>query len=123
MGGLKTILQEAQNERLKLGGAVSASLLRKLTAYRKRQFRIFIILEITLVAAVALCAYYLVTNPVGAGRVQLLSSLIGIGAGGAVEVIRRIWKEWSQTDLLVMMLEGANEAQISTIIDKLITKL
>lgn len=123
MAGLKTLLQEAQNERLKLGGAVSASLLRKLTAYRKRQFRIFIILEITLVAAVALCAYYLVTNPVGAGRVQLLSSLIGIGAGGAVEVIRRIWKEWSQTDLLVMMLEGANEAQISTIIDKLITKL
>ena len=123
MAGLKRILEDVQAQRLKLGGALSTALIKKLTAYRRRQFWIFVTLEIALVLAVALCALYLVRNPGGGARVQILSSLIGIGAGGAIEIIRRIWKEWSQTDLLVILAEGATEAQLSTILDKLIAKL
>jgi hypothetical protein len=123
MPRLKAILQDAVDRRLNTGGTVSAQVIRQLRGHRKQQLFVFIALEVLLVIGVALCAYYLVRNPTQTTQVKLLAGMIGVGAGGGIEVIRRIWKEWSQTELLLLMLEEASESQVTTIIDRLIDKL
>src|ERR1017187_2830671 len=121
MTDLKQILQEASERRLKAGSA-SAGLIENLKAYRMQQFWIFVVMQCVVIAGVGFCAYYLTTNPQNSVQVKLLSGLIGIGAGGGIEVLRRVWKEWSQTQLLLLVIPEASEAQITALIDKLLKK-
>jgi hypothetical protein len=123
MANLQSILLEASDQRLDAGGAVSAKLIANLRAYRKQQFWIFVVIETVLIVGVGLCAYYLTLHPSRTIGVKVLAGFIGVGAGGGIEVMRRIWKEWSQTDLLLAMVSGASEAQVTLIIDKLIKKV
>ena len=122
MTNLKQILKDACERRLKAGSA-STGLIENLKAYRKQQFWIFVIMQSLIIAGVAFCAYYLTTHPKNTSQVKLLSGLLGIGAGGGIEVLRRVWKEWSQTELLLLVLPEASEAQITTLIDKLLKKM
>jgi ABC-type lipoprotein release transport system permease subunit len=123
MSKLKSILQGAVDGRLKTGGSVSAQLITQLRKHRRQQFSVFVAIEVLLVIGVGFCAYYLVSNPANIAQAKLLAGMIGVGAGGGIEVVRRIWKEWSQTELLLLMIEEASEAQVTAIIDRLIDKL
>jgi hypothetical protein len=123
MASLDSILRRATERRLRGGGAVSVELSNELRAYRRQQFWVFVAIEAFLVLGVAFCAYYLAVNPKDATAVKELAGLIGIGAGGGIEVIRRTWKEWSQTDLLLVLVSQASESQVTSIVDKLIGKL
>ena len=38
-------------------------------------------------------------------------------------LMRRIWREWSRTGLLLILAEDASESQIAAILDQLIKKL
>jgi hypothetical protein len=55
--------------------------------------------------------------------VRVAAGVIGLGSGGGLEILRRIWKDWSQTDLLLILIEDASEAQVTTIVNKLTKKL
>jgi len=122
MNSLKNILQRASDRRSKAGGS-SDELIRNLQAYRQQQLTIFIFIEVVLVLGLAFCAYYLTKNPINPGKVKLLSGLIGGGACGGIEMMRRIWKDWSQTQLLLILLPESTEAQVGVIIDTLRKKL
>jgi hypothetical protein len=54
-----------------------------------------------------------------ADKAKLLASAMGISVGGGIEVLRRIWKEWVRTDLLLTLVAGASEAQVAAILEKL----
>jgi hypothetical protein len=123
MANLQSLLQRAVQRRLRGGGAVSVELNNDLRAYRSHQFWIFVSIEALTVFAVAACAYFLATNPKETVALKALTGLIGIGAGGVVEVMRRIWKEWSQTDLLLVLISEASEAQVTSMVDKLIARI
>lgn len=122
MKDLKSILQRASDRREK-AGSFTPELIANLRAYEKQQFAIFIAVEVILITGVAFCAYYLTKNPNNTGQVKLLAGLIGGGAGGGIEVMRRIWKEWSQTQLLLLLIPEASEAQVTALIDKLLKKI
>lgn len=123
MSGLKKVLQSADEEKLRAGGAISRGALTKLNAYRRRQLIIFVVVEILVVTAVAFCAYMVVVNKLDSVEVASFTALIGIGAGGGLEAGRRVWKEWAQADLLILLLSEATEAQVNSIIEKLLQKL
>jgi hypothetical protein len=123
MSGLKKIIEEVSARTEKAGGAISTELLKKLRDYRKRQFTIFLIIEILLVVGVIVCVIFIVENPAQTTQVKVLGGIIGVGAGGGIEVMRRMWREWSQADLLILLLEEATESQVNAMIDKLIGKL
>jgi hypothetical protein len=124
MSRLSRILEEARDTWSHAGGALSTRVLADLRVYRKRQQTIFIVCELLLVGVVAFCIYWLTHHPESQKWIQwLLKSGIGLGTGGAVEVARRIWKEWSQLDLLIILLREATEAQVNAIIEKLIGKI
>lgn len=122
MSKLKSVLAQASTKRLK-GGDFSASVLADLRNYRKQQLIIFVALETFLVIAIVFCVYYITQNKTDSGTVKLMSGVVGIGAGGGVELVRRIWKEWAQTDLLVTLLPNLEPSQVNNIIDKLIKSL
>jgi hypothetical protein len=123
MASLQNLLQRAAERRLRGGGAVSVELNHDLQAYRSRQFSIFVSIETLTILAVAVCAYFLASNPKETDTLKALAGLIGVGAGGGIELMRRIWKEWSQTDLLLALISEASEAQVTSMVDKLIAKM
>ncbi len=123
MSGLRKVLQSAEDQKLRAGGAISQGALARLNVYRKQQMIIFVLVEILVVVAVAFCAYMVVMSKLDSVGVASLTALIGVGAGGGLEVGRRVWKEWAQADLLVLLLSEASEAQVNSIIDKLLQKL
>ncbi len=122
MATLGSILRRAQ-ERKALAGSYSAELSEALRAHRKQQLITFIAIELFLVIGIAFCAYYLVRNPANKVQEKLLAGLIGIGAGGGIEAIRRIWSQWSQTTLLLLLIPESSPAQLSAIVERLAKKL
>lgn len=123
MENLKSILQRAHDRQLKAGGVVSKQLIEDLRGYRKQQFVMFAILELLIVLGVSFCAYYLSVHPGNATQVKTLASLIGLGSGGGIEIMRRIWRGWSESTLLLLMLPEASQAQVTDLIDRLIKRL
>jgi hypothetical protein len=116
MGNLKAVLQRAADQFLKGGGGVASGVKRALRAHRQQQTTISIVLAILIVAATGWSGWLLLT---GATHSRQLAALLGIGTGGGLEALRRVWKDWSQTDLLLILIEDASEIQIATIVKKL----
>jgi hypothetical protein len=123
MSQLKSLLQDAKHDSDDLGGTLSHAALKRLGRYRTRQFLIFLLVELLVVAAVAGCAWYVVTHPTNSPQAKTLAALGGLGSGGGLEIARRVWKEWSRADLLVTLLSEATEAQVKVLIDRLIEAL
>ena len=123
MSGLKRILTRTAGQRLAAGGALSANVVPALHAYRTRLFATFIALFSVLVCVAAFGAYglaQLVTQP---GHMKGFAAAMGISVGGLTESMRRIWKEWSQAELLLILVEDASESQVRDLIDRAIKKL
>lgn len=122
MRELKSVLKQAITQRLKTGD-FSASVIADLRQFRKQQLLIFIIVETILVIVIAFCVYLVTQKHADASVIKLLSGLIGIGAGGGVELARRIWKEWAQTDLLVALFPNLSASQVNDVVEKLVARL
>ena len=123
MSELKNLLQDAIEHSDTAGGVLSVNAITRLERYRERQFKIFVIIELLVVFAVAGCAWYLVTHPAQTVGAKALAGLVGVGSGGGFEVARRVWKEWARTDLLVLLMSEATEGQVKSLIDRLLKAL
>lgn len=122
MQTLGSILRRAQ-DRKALAGSYSAELEKALKAYKQQQLFVFIAVEVFLVIAIAFCAYWLSRGSSGGGMVKALAGLIGLGTGGGLEAIRRVWTQWSQTTLLLILIPQSSPAQLSSIVESLAKKL
>jgi len=121
---LKEVLNAAVESSDKGGGhALSLGAIDGLKAYRRRQFTIFVIVETALVVAICLLATYIVLHPGQTAVAKTLTGVIGVSTGGGIEVARRIWKEWARTDLILLLLAEASEAQVKGLIDRLLKLL
>src|SRR5277367_6051554 len=107
MSGLKSVLDRVEAQRLRTGGAVYEATATALRGYRRQQLLIFIGVSVFIVCAVSYCAYFLTQFPAQSGHVKILAGVMGLGTGGGIEVLRRFWKEWSQTSLLLILIENA----------------
>jgi hypothetical protein len=123
MNGIKQILVHAANYRLKAGGAVSVQVVGELRKYRKKVALAAALLIILLLTGIIVISYYLMKNPDQIVHAKAVAGFIGIGTGGVIELLRRTWKGWNQTNLLLILLEDASEAQVTSIMDKLIKAL
>lgn len=124
MKRLKDVLRDIERNHNKLGGAMSVKVREELDAHRRRQFRIFITIEVIVVVAIVGCVSLLVFDHLAESLVKNVAGMVGIGAGGGgFEIARRVWRDWSQTDLLLLLINGASDAQVRTLVDKLIERL
>ena len=120
---IKEILQNAAERELDAGGAVSVQMLEQLRQHRAQQKWFFIAIEVITVLGIAACSYFLVNRPMSDGMVTTLAGVLGIGAGGGIEMMRRLWREWSQADLLLLLLSEASEAEVAAVRARLVDKL
>lgn len=120
MARLKTVLEQTAEGFLKAGGGVSSSVKKALRAHRQQQNVILALLAVLLLASAAVAAFLLIS---GKPQWRQFAALAGIGTGGVLEGLRRVWKDWSQTDLLLIMIEDASEPEIRALTKKLIGRL
>jgi phosphate/sulfate permease len=121
MANLKTVLTKTTEQFLKGGGQVSPTVKRALRTHRQVQMRTCLGLIIGLIVCASFAIYLLLASP---SKGESIMAVIGIGGtGGLLEALRRVWKDWSQTDLLLILIEDATEAQVSSIVDKLVKGL
>ena len=118
---LKTALEAAAGEFLRAGGFASTAVIKALRDQRKKEYSISIFISVLVVCALIACIVILLVG--NTQQARWVAGVLGIGSGGGLEVLRRVWKDWSQTDLLLILIEDANEAQVTTIVNKLIKKL
>ena len=122
MQTLGSILKRAQT-RKGLAGSYSAELAEALKGYQRQQLFVFIAVELLLIIAIAFCAYWLSRGSSNGGTVKALAGLIGLGAGGGLEAVRRVWTQWSQTTLLLILIPQSSPAQLSSIVETLAKRL
>jgi hypothetical protein len=125
MGQLRKALETAEFIAAQTGGVISEAVRTKLEALRTRYFVVFVVLFVfvVLVAALGMVAIALHIKNTEALTKLGAGTAMGITVGGSLELMRRIWKEWSQADLILILLDDASEAQVKRLIDKLIAKL
>ncbi len=121
MANLKDVLSNSAGEFLKAGGSASLKVKQALRKHRQREYRIFLFVTGLVVCGLILCVVMLLSSE--SQKVRVAAGVIGLGSGGGLEILRRIWKDWSQTDLLLILIEDASEAQVTTIVNKLTKKL
>ncbi len=123
MSDLKHVLQNVMDTEFMLGGELSNSTIKKLDTFRARKYRAFLILFVTI-----LCVVILGASLIGCYIKDLKFMLVVIGGmggsiWGAVAMMRSVCTEWSQAEFLMILLEGADEAQVKALISKLIKRL
>jgi hypothetical protein len=123
MGGLKGVLEEVAETKFKMGGSISASAIRALRTYRTQQYVFFVALFVVLVGIVVFGTYGLVLFIKQPNQMAVFTGAMGITVGGAIQLMRHMWKEWSQAGLLLILVEDASDAQVTALVDKLIKKL
>ncbi len=123
MSSLKRILVEIADQRYKMGGTLSDTVTTALEQHRRQLLFGFVCLDIVLIGIVVFSIYGIATHLDNPTQMAAFSGAMGITVGGAVELMRRIWREWGRTGLLLILAEDASESQIDTILNQLIKKL
>ena len=93
-----------------------------LRQHRERKFRLLVAYSIVMFLCLVAAGLFLAFN--GPAAAKTFGSLAGLaGGGGGFVLLMGAWKDWSRTDLLLILLDEATRAQTEAIIDALIGKL
>jgi hypothetical protein len=122
MGGLKRVLEGVTETTFDMGGSISANTISALRTYRSQQYVFSVALFVVLIGVVVFGTYGLALFMKEPNQTVVFTGAMGITVGGAIQLMRRTWKEWSQAALLLILIEDASESEVEALIDKLIKK-
>jgi hypothetical protein len=122
MLGLKGIITELDKE-TKLGGALSDKAAKALRAHRRSVGTLGIVLFVAVLAGATIAAYLALEQGDKPGDIKVVAGGLGLSLGAALELLRRVWKDWSQTGLLLILIEDSREDQVAALIEKLAARL
>ena len=123
MVGLKGIVERLNQSTTKAGGALSDKAVSALRAHRKRVGALGILLFVAVLAGATIAAYLSLRQAGKPGNIKIAAGGLGLSLGAALELLRRTWKDWSQTGLLLILIEDARDDQIAVLLDKLTGRL
>jgi hypothetical protein len=124
MSKLRDTLVSIQRGDTKAGPtAFSDAAVRRLSAIQRSLTIQGWLIFIAVFAGTVLAIWAAVLNVHDATGLAATSSALGLSVGAALELLRRTWRELGRTNLLLMLLDNANEAQVAALIDKLIKEL
>ena len=119
MPNLKSVLVEVKESWAEAGAGLSVK--DALLKHREREFRLLLAFGLLTLICLAVSTWLLVTA--GELAAKAFGGLAGIGGGGCLLALVNAWRDWSRTDMLLILVEEAPKAQIAGLIDKLISKL
>ena len=123
MTQLTRTLEGALDAATQQGGGLSAQTVSALRVYRRQMT---IASAAILVAALAAFILVLVASARyldNADQLKGIAGGLGLSMSGALIALRGTWKDWSQANLLLVMVEDASDAQIERLLTALIKKL
>ena len=106
-----------------MGGALSSDAKVALEAHRRRSAVAGIVMMLVLLAAVVVTANASLLHVRDPSQIKLVSGGLGLSLGAALILLRSTWREWSQTSLLLVLVQDADDPQIGALLDKLAAKL
>jgi len=121
MSKLLSILKEGSEDLKKLGG--ESRLEKQLTSHRQWLFVTFLVLFAVLILLIVMGAFgiwplSMDCNPTKTNAIGLIG-----GSGGLVGVLCWVWKQWSRTSLVIVLLADAQVSLQAEILRELIKKL
>jgi hypothetical protein len=119
MQTLKDVLESVRQSWAEGGAGDSIKV--ALSRHRQREFSLLIFYGILAVVCLGLAAWLLINNRIQAAKTFV--GIAGLGGAGCLALLLQAWRDWSRTDLLLILLEEAPKAQITAVIDKLVRKL
>lgn len=120
---LKGILTQVRADAVQQGGGISDRAVTALTAFRRQALiASWIVLIATLAVFVAslAAALFFLNDP---AKLKLVAGAFGVSLAGALLALRSVWKDWTQANLLLILIEEASDQQIQSLIEKLIRSL
>jgi hypothetical protein len=102
-------------------GGSGLSVKEALSRHRSREFGLLIAFALLMVACLGVATWLLVTD--GVESAKSFAGLAGLSGGGCMVGLLKSWKDWSRTDLLLILVDEASKAQVAALIDKLISRL
>jgi hypothetical protein len=116
------MLADVRSEATDQGGGLSHGAITAITAYRRQAaFASWVVLS----AAGALFIVTLIASTLylrDPRQIRLVAGGLGVTLGGALVALRATWKDWSEANLLLALIDEASDAQIQSLIDRLIKK-
>ncbi|MDP3746710.1 MAG: hypothetical protein Q8Q88_06630 [Phenylobacterium sp.] len=91
----------------------------ELEAYRKRYSLVSLVIftfAMLLVAGAGYAALRFLDDP---DKLKLLYAATGVTLAGAIEILRRVAREWGRVDLLLIWLKNADDEDAKSIMDDL----
>jgi hypothetical protein len=123
MSRLRKVLMEVQRLDSLAGGILSDGARTKLGALQRTlAIQGWLIFAIVFAGAV-LSIWVATLNIHDAPSLAAFSGAAGLSVGAALELLRRTWRELGRTNLLLILLDDCNEAEISALLEKLIKDL
>lgn len=120
---LKNILTHTLKDASNLGGAVSETLKPALEAYRQRLFWMALMISIVVIVIIGFGVYLIALHVDKPEQLPMFSAALGVSAGGGVEILRRLWSEWSRAGLLALLIEDSPESVLTSVTQQLVEKL
>jgi len=121
MSSLKAVIEGidvvAQESGLSSGARLA------LEGYRNRAFWASTAVLVAAIAAVVIvgaASAFFLKDPV---KLKAAEAGLGLSLGGALILLRGIWKDWNYVNLLLILIEDASDNQIAEIFDVLKRKL
>ena len=87
-------------------------------------FVLFLGLYVAVLLAVIVATVAAVKNLSTPAQLAAFSGAMGLSLGGAIELLRRCWQQWSDGTLLMILLEGASvsDAEAKKVIKELLKR-
>lgn len=123
MGRFRDALLDIQRVDTKGGGTLSDKARTTLGALRRSLTVQGWLIFVMVFAGAALAIWGAVLKISDPKDLAVFSGTLGLSVGGALEMLRRTWRELGRTSLLLTLLDEASEAQVGALIDKLIKGL
>ena len=119
---LKGVLENVSRAKF-AGGALSEDTIAALTRHRARSAMIGLVVVVAVLAGAIFTAYLSYNASPNPRQIAVVTGGLGLSLGAALLLLLRVWREWSQSGLLLILIEDADEATVRNIIDKLTSKL
>lgn len=124
MGHLKQIIEGALDRKQYGGGDLASSTRQALRAHKKRQYGIFLTV-LGVVIFLIVFSLFRIVWACGGSQVHGIATSAGLGVSvaGLLTWLYRIWREWGQIDLLLILLDVSTTEQVNSVLTKIVKKL
>lgn len=123
MSKLDTALRAVLDNRHAQGGSMSAAAIERVNAVQKSLGRIGIVVFCATLIVFGITVYATIAYIHDPATLGAITGAIGLSLGAALEVLRRVWKDWGEANLLLILLTEAREDQVAAMLEKLIGKI